>query len=69
MSEEQGNEENANRRELQDRIASRSRKIGMLMQSSRFPDAKDKIRKDFKRREKLVQMRSKIRARRSSGGA
>lgn len=50
---------------LQERIAKRSRKLGMLVHSHRLPEKKEATRKDFKRKEKLSMMRKKISERRN----
>ena len=52
-----------------ERIAKRSRKIAMLVAAGREPEQKDKIRKEYKRREKLLQMRKSIREKRMLRGS
>jgi len=54
------------RKLMAERIAKRSRKIGMLVNSERFPEAKGKVRADYKKKEKLSEIRSRIAAKRRS---
>lgn len=42
-------------------IDKKRRKLGMLIAGGRAPEHKEKIRMDFKRREKLVEMKEKVR--------
>lgn len=54
---------NSDANEIQ-KISKRSRKIKMLVGANRDPDAKERIRNDFKRKEKLVTMRKEMQNRR-----
>jgi len=53
--------------EMRERLAKRGRKIAMLVQSSRNPEKSQGIRTQFKRREKLTEMKKSLQRKRSRG--
>jgi len=50
---------------MRDRLAKRARKIGMLVEANRHPEQSQKIRTNYKRREKLTEMKQSLQQNRS----